>query len=239
MATTPLHTHISQQFDRELEDIRAKVLAMGGVVEDQLAKALESLANNDIETAELISTNDYKVNAFEVEIDEECMQILARRQPAAGDLRLVLAVTRIISDLERIGDEAEKIARFVLKHQDSDSPTSYLVGITGMGARVRTMVHSALDAFARLDVQAALEVAKQDQEIDELYTAVLRHLITYMIEDPRSISGVLDAVFAARAIERMGDHANNVCESIIYMVMGKDVRHTSLEDVERELEGDD
>lgn len=235
MASRQIPVHISQQFDNELNDLRANVLAMGGLVEDNLTRALYALGNGDSEAAEYVATHDYKVNALEVEIDEECTRILLRRQPAAGDLRLVLAVSKTITDLERIGDEVEKVGRMALELTSSESPKAYYVGILSMGNHVKRMLHEVLDAFARMDSQAAFRVAQQNPEVDEKNNAIMRQLITYMMEDPRSISQVLNAVLAVRAFERIGDHANNIGEYIIYFVEGKDVRHTSLEDIEREF----
>lgn len=235
MATSRLPHHISQQFDNELEDIRSKVLAMGGLVEDHLQKVLDTLSKGDFEAAEYVAVNDYKVNALEVEIDGDCTDILLRRQPAAGDLRLVLAVSKTITDLERIGDETEKMARLILNLPDAGALKSYYVGMLPMGNHVRRMVRGALDAFARMDSEAAFRVAQEDREIDTETDIIMRHLITYMMEDPRAISSVLDAVLTVRALERVGDHANNICENVIYLVEGKDVRHVALEQVEQEL----
>lgn len=236
MSTPKLSSHISRQFNEELEDIRSKVLAMGGLVEEHLRKSLDALSRSDAELAEDVASSDYKVNALEVSIDEECTEILARRQPAASDLRMVIAVTKIITDLERIGDEAEKIARMVQRLVELESPKSYYIGVLAMGNQVRQMVHGALDAFARMDAGKSLEIAKEDIEIDRAQDATLRQLITYMMEDPRSITRVLDVAWAVRSLERIGDHANNICESVIYLVKGKDIRHISIEDVERELQ---
>jgi phosphate transport system protein len=227
--------HISQQFDKELEDIRSKVMTMGGLVEDSLSQVLEALARTDMELAERIASSDYKVNEMEVDIDGECTAILLRRQPAAGDLRLVLAVSKIITDLERVGDEVKKVARIVARIASSGGQDSYYVGILAMGHHVRRMLRAALDAFARMDSHAALEVAQEDPEVDKELEAIMRQLITYMMEDPRSIRGVLDAVLAARAFERIGDHADNICESAIFLVEGKDVRHVALEDLRQQL----
>ncbi len=236
MATSRLPHHISQQFDKELEDIRSKVLAMGGLVEDHLQKVLDTLARGDFEAAEYVAVNDFKVNALEVEIDSDCTEILLRRQPAAGDLRLVLAVSKTITDLERIGDEAEKIARLILNLSSVGAMNSYYVGMLPMGHHVRRMVRAALDAFARMDSKSAFEVAQEDREVDVETDVIMRHLITYMMEDARAISPVLDAVLAVRALERIGDHARNICENVIYLVEGKDVRHVALEQVEQELQ---
>lgn len=238
MAGTRLPSHIYHQFDKELEDIRSKVLAMGGMVEEHLAQVLDALSQGNAELAAAIAQSDYKVNALEVEIDEECTEIIARRNPAAGDLRLVLAVTKIITDIERIGDETEKIARMVMTLIESENPKSYYIGVLGMGHRVRRMLHDALDAFARMDADAALAIAKQDPEVDREMDATMRQLITYMMEDPRSISRVLNVVLAVRAMERIGDHARNICEDVIYLVKGKDIRHIKIEDAERALRGE-
>jgi phosphate transport system protein len=235
MASSRLPHHISQQFDKELEDIRSKVLAMGGLVEEHLRKVLETLSKGDFEGAEYVSVNDYQVNALEVEIDGDCTDILLRRQPAAGDLRLVIAVSKTITDLERIGDEAEKMARLILKLPNSGALGSYYTSMLPMGQHVRRMIHASLDAFARMDSAAALAVAHEDREIDSDTDIIMRHLITFMMEDPRAISPVLDAVLALRALERIGDHAHNICENVIYLVEGKDIRHVALDQVQQEL----
>ncbi|MSR13278.1 MAG: phosphate signaling complex protein PhoU [Gammaproteobacteria bacterium] len=228
--------HISQQFDKELEEIRSKVLSMGGLVEELLSHVLDAMSKNDLELAEQIAASDYRVNDMEVDIDGECTAILLRRQPAAGDLRLVLAISKIIGDLERVGDEVKKVARIVSNFSNTGSQRSYYVGVLAMGYHVRRMLRAALDAFARMDSHAALEVAQEDLEVDKELEAVMRQLITYMMEDPRNIRGVLDAVLAARAFERIGDHADNICENAIFLVEGKDVRHVALEDVRQQLE---
>ena len=239
MAGSHLSSHISREFDKELEDIRSKVLHMGGLVEEHLSKVLDALSHGNYRLAADIAASDYKVNAMEVEIDEECAEILARRNPAATDLRLVLAVTKIITDLERVGDEAEKIARMVVMLIETENPKSYYIGVLAMGHHVRRILHDALDAFARLDADAALSIAKEDPEVDREQDATMRQLITYMMEDPRSITRVLNVVLAVRAMERIGDHARNICEDVIYLVKGKDIRHTRIEDVERELRESD
>ncbi|MBK6658609.1 MAG: phosphate signaling complex protein PhoU [Proteobacteria bacterium] len=238
MTMSRLTHHISHQFDKELEDIRSKVLAMGGLVEEHIHKVLECFAKGDFDEAEYVAVNDFKVNALEVEIDDDCTEILLRRQPAATDLRLVLSVSKTITDLERIGDEAEKIARLVLNLRGSGGISSYYMGMLSMGHHVRRMVRAALDAFARMDSESAFRIAQEDREIDAETDAIMRYLITYMMEDPRSITRVLDAVLSVRAFERIGDHARNICENVIYLVEGKDVRHVALEQVEQELRRD-
>jgi len=232
MRSKDIGHHISAQFNAELEEIRSKVLTMGGLVEQQTIDAVRALVEGDSKLGETAITNDYKVNALEVTIDEECSQILARRQPTAGDLRLVVAIIKTITDLERIGDEAEKIGHLAVHLAGMEGNKQHFSAINALGEYVQTMVHDALDAFARLDVEQALTVAKMDSKVDEQYNGITRQLITYMMEDPRSITRSLDVMFAARALERIGDHATNICEYVIYLVRGKDVRHTSIEQME-------
>jgi phosphate transport system protein len=233
----PLYTHISQQYNTELEDIRSKVLQMGGLVEQQIEQALIALVKGDVALGEAVIMDDTKVNKLEVTIDEECNQIIARRQPAASDLRLVVAVIKTITDLERIGDEAEKIARMAVRLAGEERPKNNYAEIQMLGQHVRQMVHDALDAFAR-GSQRRLDVhAREDRKIDSKYEGAIRQLITFMMEDPRTISRVLNVIWAARALERIGDHARNICEYIIYFVKGRDVRHTSLEQIEKEILG--
>ena len=239
MPAQKLPQHISRQFDEELENVRARVLSMGGLVEQQLSDALRALTDSDIALGEAVIDNETRVNTLEVSIDEECTHILARRQPAAGDLRLVVSVAKTITDLERVGDEAEKIAKMAIDLIGRHGPRSYYIGINAMGNHVRGMVHGALDAFARMDSRAAVEVARKEPESDDQYAAILRQLITYMMEDPRSITSSLDAVWVARAMERIGDHARNICENVIYFVEGKDVRHISIEEMEKEVNSPD
>jgi len=237
MPMEPIHTHISRQYNTELEEIRSLVLQMGGLVEQQIDQALNALVRGDTALGESVIMDDTKVNKLEVTIDEECNQIIARRQPAASDLRLVVAVIKTITDLERIGDEAEKIARMAVSLAGEERPKNNYAEIQTLGQHVRQMVHDALDAFARLDIEAALRVAREDRKVDQKYEGVMRQMITFMMEDPRTISRVLNVIWAARALERIGDHARNICEYLIYLVKGKDVRHISLDQVEREILG--
>ena len=227
--------HISQKFNEELEDVRNRVLAMGGLVEQQIVDALRALTEGDSELGRAIEKHDYKVNQMEVAIDEECSRILARRQPAASDLRLILAIIKTITDLERIGDEAEKIGRFAARLAEQERPNTNYREIEHLGNHVRSMLHDALDAFARLDAEAAFRVAKEDERVDGEYDALSRQSITFMMEDPRTIRRVLDVMWSARALERIGDHAKNICEYVIYLVRGKDVRHSGFEAMEREV----
>ena len=227
--------HISRQYNEELEEIRTKVMEMGGIVEQQLANAVKALEENDTDLAETVVSSDYRVNSLEVEIDEECVQILARRQPAAGDLRLIMAVIKTITDLERIGDEAERIGKMSLDYRSDDKVKSTLPAIGHMGAHVKTMVHEALDAFARMDAEAALKIWHGDRQVDKEYEGIMRQLMTYMMEDPRSIPNILDLLWAVRALERIGDRATNICEYVMYLVKGKDVRHISAEQMEKQI----
>ncbi|MBU3735457.1 MAG: phosphate signaling complex protein PhoU [Methylobacterium sp.] len=227
--------HTSKQYDAELESVRAKVLQMGGLVEQQIVDALEALINADSRLAQQVVDNDHRVNALEVQVDEDCCHIIARRQPAAGDLRMIMMVVKTITDLERIGDEATKIARVAQKIYETDRMYSPRFGeIQIMVGLVREMLRVSLDAFARLDVTRTVEVARQDEQVDERFRASMRQLITFMLEDPRTISMTLEVLFVAKAIERIGDHAKNIAEYVVYMVKGKDVRHTTVEDMERE-----
>jgi phosphate transport system protein len=229
--------HTFKQYDAELEAVRAKVLEMGGLVELQIVQALEALVKLDTNLAKEVMVNDKRVNTLEIEIDEDCSHIIARRQPAAGDLRMVMMMVKTITDLERIGDEATKIARTAQKIYDEDRMYKPRFNeIKSMVALVRDMLRTALDGFARLDVSKTVEVAKQDELVDEQFRAAMRQLITFMLEDPRTISMSLEVLFVAKAIERIGDHAKNIAEYVVYMVKGIDVRHSSLEDIERETQ---
>jgi len=227
--------HISRQYNEELEDIRTKVMEMGGLVEQQLVNAVKALEEDNNELAETVIATDYLVNSLEVEIDEECVQILARRQPAAGDLRLIMAVIKTITDLERIGDEAERIGKMSINFKSNEQLKSTIPAIGHMGASVRTMVHDALDAFARMDAEAALKTWHGDRLVDKEYEGIMRQLMTYMMEDPRSIPNVLDLLWTVRALERIGDRATNICEYVMYLVKGKDVRHISAEQMEKQI----
>ncbi len=236
METSDLSHHISRRFNEDLEQVRARVLTMGGFVEAELAKGITSLIEGDSRLGESVALDDLKVNGMEVSIDEECSRILATRSPAAGDLRLIVATIKTITDLERIGDEGEKIGLIASRLATMERPENKYREIKHLGRIVSEMVHDALDAFARMDAEGALRVARQDRVVDEEYEAIHRQCITFMMEDPRTIRRALDVMWVVRSLERIGDHAKNICEYVIYMVHGKDVRHTNLEDVARDLQ---
>lgn len=224
--------HIFKQYDAELEAVRAKVLEMGALVESQIVDALEALISANPKLAKSVIKKDHLVNNLEVQVDEDCSHIIARRQPTAGDLRMVLMMIKTITDLERVGDEAAKIARYALKTTEADRLlTPRFVEIKAMTNTARDMLHMALDAFARSDATKVIEIARMDEEVDEQYQAAIRQLITFMLEDPRTISMSLEVLFIAKAVERIGDHAKNISEYVVYMVKGKDVRHINMEEM--------
>lgn len=228
--------HISQQFNSELEEVRTNFLAMGGMVEKQVADAIASLLDANSRLAEQVQDTDKQINAMERAIDEELVRILARRQPAASDLRFIIAIGKSITDLERIGDEASKVARYAIALcEEGESPRGY-VEARHIGNQVRAMVHDALDAFARFDADLAFRVMQADGAIDTEYKTAMRALMTYMMEDPRAISRVLSVMWVLRSLERIGDHARNISEQLIFLVKGADVRHTSYDDIEKKLQ---
>jgi phosphate transport system protein len=235
MDTSDLSHHILSRFNADLEGVRSGVLQMGGLVEQQLQNGVRAVVNGDSRLGEEVAQLDHKVNAMEVAIDEDCSRILATRGPTASDLRLIVAVIKTITDLERIGDEAEKLGNIASRLATLERPTDRYREIKHVGELVSDMVHGALDAFARMDTDAALAVARKDRVVDEEYEALQRQCITFMMEDPRSIRRALDVLWVARALERIGDHAKNICEYVIYMALGKDIRHLSIEDVEQQL----
>ncbi|TXT38249.1 MAG: phosphate transport system protein [Comamonadaceae bacterium] len=225
--------HLSSQFDSELGSVSSRVMEMGGLVESQIRQAVYALSQFNIEVANEVTSTENKVNAMEVEIDRELSSIIARRQPTARDLRLLIAISKATANLERVGDEAAKIARMVRSIIESGATRS----LPAMELRVAAdlasgLLRKALDAFARLDTATALAILKEDDLIDQEFDGFVRKLITYMMEDPRMISPSLDLLFLAKAIERIGDHAKNIAELIIYIVKGADVRHTSMEQIE-------
>ncbi|MEP7182771.1 MAG: phosphate signaling complex protein PhoU [Betaproteobacteria bacterium] len=229
------HTH--KQFDAEMEAIRSGVLAMGGLVETQLTRAIAAVdSDEDRETIDRVGAGEQQINQMQMTIDQQCSQIIAKRQPAAIDLRMILTITKIVNDLERIGDEVKKVA---YKAQQARSATALArlraYDVIRAAERAREMLQMALDAFARLDVTAAAEVIDRDEEIDAAFHAILRQLISYMMEDPRTITSALEIVFIAKSIERIGDHAKNIAEAVVSAVKGKDVRHASAEQIRAEV----
>jgi phosphate transport system protein len=219
--------HASKQYDLDLGSIRSRVLAMGGLVESQIRHALDALSTGDTKLSDEVVAADHRVNAMEVALDGDCSQLIVRRQPAAGDLRMIFAITKTVTDLERIGDEAQKIARMAKNIQErGGTQAPPIVQVRHAAEAAISMLRRALDAFARLDVDTAREVIRDDAGIDTEFRSILRQLITYMMEDPRTISTALEIVWIAKAIERIGDHAKNMAEYVIYIVKGTDVRHT-------------
>ena len=225
--------HLSTQFDSELSAVSTRVMELGGLVESQIRQAIYALSQLSVEAANDVTATEARVNAMEVDIDRELSSIIARRQPTARDLRLLIAISKTTANLERVGDEAEKMARMVRSIIDSGSPRSLPSNELRVAADMASgLLRKALDAFARLDTAAAVSILKEDDLIDQEFNGFVRKLITYMMEDPRKISPSLDLLFLAKAIERIGDHAKNIAEFIIYVVKGTDVRHISMEQIE-------
>jgi phosphate transport system protein len=235
MQQTDAGHHIVSRFDEELERLRSGVLEMGGLVEAQLQNALRALADADSSRAQDVLRAEYRVNAMEVALDDDCNRVLATRAPAASDLRLVVAVLKAITDLERIGDEARKIGSIGLRHSSMDIAADGYRTIRNLGRASLQLLHDALEVFARLDAKAALEVLRTDRLVDQEHEAVQRQCITCMMEDPRRIRATIDLLWIARALERVGDHSKNLCEYVIYAVVGHDVRHAALGEVEQRL----
>ncbi len=228
--------HISKAFEADLDTTRTRVLQMGGLVEAQILAAINAYISGSQELVEQVIENDQRVNGYEVAIDGACSQLLVRRQPAASDLRMVMAMSKIVTDLERIGDEAEKIARMAKEiHAHGGHHAQRFPAVRHASQVAVKMLRQALDGFARLDAASVTEVLKEDSEIDNEFRSVLRQLITYMMEDPRTITIGVEIIWVAKAIERIGDHAKNIAEQVIYIVKGTDIRHTSFRDVEREI----
>lgn len=230
--------HISEQYNEELRNILTGVMEMGGLVERQLADATTALVEADSGLGEKVVTSDYQINRLEVQLDENCTHVLARRQPTASDLRLVLAVIKTITDLERMGDEAERIGRMSLRLQEADRRRSPMAEVETMGNHVKTMVRGALDAFARMDVEAAVRVAQEDIKADAQYELIMRTLMKQMEEQPAFVVPSIDIIWCARSLERIGDRARNICEYVVYFVKGKDVRHTDFQTMAAQATGD-
>lgn len=227
--------HISRQYNEELEGIRNQVLLMGGLVEQSLERVLESLRTRDLALMHQVEQSDDVVDQLELDIDHQCIHILALRQPTAGDLRLITSIGKAASDLERVGDEIQRIASKLsgmLEHRD---PEAFFNSLEHLGQHVQSMLHDALDAFARMDVELAVAVAKEDAQVDKEYDSLLRQLMTFMMEDPRTIPRIIDLIWAARAMERIGDRARSVAHYLIYLVKGQDVRHKGLDALEAAL----
>lgn len=235
MEPADLGHHISRRFNEDLEKVRTRVLQMGGFVEQQLQQAVTALVEGDSRLGEEVAHADHQVNQMEVSIDEECGRIIAMRQPTASDLRVVVAIIKTITDLERIGDEVEKVAMIASRLATTEQPSDHYREIRHIARLVIDMVHDALHAFARLDGQEALEIARRDRAVDEEYESIQRQNITYMMEDPRNIRRALDIMWVVRSLERVGDHAKNICEYVVYTAYGKDIRHLSLEDAEAQI----
>ena len=227
--------HISHRFDEELDEIRSRVLTMGGMVETQLEKTLNALRDADSDAIQGVSKLDRKVNMLEMQIDEECTQILAKRQPTAGDLRLIIATSKSVRDLERAGDEAERVANMVKHALENEMSPSIYKGLLALGEKVAELLHSTLDTYARMETHSAVNNMRLDQAIDEEYGRVIYRLVELMKKDTDSVSDALDVMWAARSLERVGDHCINICENIIYLVSGEDVRHTNFKDIEEQL----
>lgn len=237
MDNSKIGQHISGQFNKELEDVRNKVLTMGGLVEQQIEQAVTAFSTGDMEMAELVIKQDNQVDALEMAIDQECMQILALRQPAAFDLRLLITIIKVVNDLERVGDMAERIAEMAIQLSSTDSKRDQYYELEHMAELVQGMLHGALDVFARMNVEDVTSITGLDENVDREYGSIIRQLITKMMEDPRNITRMLDVLWIARSLERIGDHACNVCEHLIYMVKGEDVRHLTQEELERKMKG--
>ena len=234
-----LDQHISGQFNTDLESLKTQLLEMGGLVEQQVVLAIKAITTGDSALAEQVILSEPEVDDFEIKLDEQCTSILVRRQPAASDLRMVLSVIKIVRDLERMGDEAHKIVKMALQiHAEGEAPRGYME-LRHVGALVHQMVINALDCFARYDVRLALSVAKEDNRVDQEYKSAMRELATYMMEDPRAITRVMSVIWALRALERIGDHARNIAEQVIFLVRGLDVRHISVKEMESQLEEND
>ena len=236
MSTEGLSHHISSRYNEELEELRSSVLEMGGLVERQLTQAVGGITEPDAKVMLRVAQEELRVNQLERSIDEDCSRILATRGPTASDLRLIITILKTITDLERIGDEGEKIAAIAVRLAARERPNNRYRELRSMGELVIDMVHDTLDSFARYDTTLALEVLRRDRTVDEEYEAIHRQNITFMMEDPRLIGRALDVMWVVRSLERIGDHAKNICEYLIYLVHGKDVRHTKLEEIEKELQ---
>jgi phosphate transport system protein len=230
-----LDQHISKQFNADLEELKTELLEMGGLVEQQTVDAVSAIINADSQMAEKVITHEEDVDRMEMEMDERCIRVLARRQPAASDLRMVMMVSKITRDLERMGDEAHKVAVMSIQlTENGKAPVGY-VELRHIGKIVHKMVIKAMDAFAHFDVDLAVEVARKDKKVDQEYKSAMRELATYMMEDPRSITRCMNIIWALRSLERIGDHARNIAEHVVFLVKGMDVRHIEVKEMEARL----
>jgi len=227
--------HISRQFDQELDEIRSRVLKMGGLVEKQIDRTLTALREDNSKLVKDVAKLDRKVNKMEMVIDEECTQILAKRQPTAGDLRLIIATTKSVRDLERIGDEAERVARMVGHALENHISAKYSKGLLALGENVKELLHATLNTYARMETRSAIQNMRMDHTIDQEYARVIVRLVDLMKKDSENISDALDVMWAARSLERIGDHCINICENVIYLVEGEDVRHIGIDEVKEQL----
>lgn len=228
--------HLSKQFDTELDELRGHMTQMGGLVEEQVRAAIQAFAESDGELVERVIARDAEVDAMEIDLDNACAHVIARRQPAAIDLRVVITVSKTVTDIERIGDEAKKIAKATRKilERGLSATNPQIMAVRHMGEQAAAMLHEVLNAFVRMDVESAAEIVRRDKEIDQHFRAITRELVTYMMEDPRTISTALDIVFIAKSIERIGDHCKNIAKDVIYIVKGRDVRHLGIDALEQE-----
>jgi phosphate transport system protein len=231
-----MNEHLSKQFDTELDDVRARLMRMGGLVEEQVRAATHAFVESDAELVDKVIARDSEVDAFEVDIDNICVHVVARRQPTAVDLRMIMSVSKTVTDLERIGDEAKKVAkatRKILERGFSEN-TPQIMAVRTMGEECAAMLHEVLNAFVRLDADTALQIVRRDKAVDQNFRAITRELVTYMMEDPRTISTALDIIFIVKSMERIGDHCKNIAKDVIYIVRGRDVRHLKLDALEQE-----
>lgn len=228
--------HLSTQFDAELDDLRALLTRMGGLVEEQVRTATLALTEGDADLVERVIARDADVDQLEIEIDNICTHVIARRQPTAIDLRVVMSVSKTVTDLERIGDEAKKIAKSSRKiiERGLAANAPQIMAVRHMGEQCAAMLHEVLNAFVRMDSDAALQIVRQDKEIDQHFRSITRELVTYMMEDPRTISTALDIIFSVKSLERIGDHCKNIAKDVIFIVKGRDVRHLKLDELEQE-----
>lgn len=227
--------HISQQFNKELESLRSMLMEMGGLIESQVDNAVQALISGDSDLAYRLRPVEERINEIELVIDQECARILALRQPTASDLRMVIAIARATKDMERVGDEAYNIAKLAISMaEEGSSPRGY-VEVKHIGNHVRSMLRQSLDAFTRFSSEEAFKVVNEDNLVDQEYRTAMRSLVTFMMEDPRAITKVLNVIWVLRALERVGDHASNIAEHVIYLVEGKDVRHLNSEELGRQM----